>query len=235
MDEVSVIARPVERSISGLMQTAVEQGMPPESLEKLFALFERDQAIQAQKAFANAMAEFQYAAPVVQKNRLVDTGKYSYKYAELDAIADAIRELMHDFGLSYRFDSAVTEKTVTVKCIVSHRMGHQEETQFACPLGGMAGINGAQQTASALSYARRYALLLALGLSTGDRDDDGGGGVITRVQVMEVEGLLAESKVDRSKFLAWLGVESVDDIPAALLGKALKQLKDRVKKGVSNA
>lgn len=216
--------------IGGLMQVAVQQGMDPAGLEKLFALYERDQAIQAKRAFAEAMAEFQFKAPVLQKNRIVDTGRYSYKYAELDSIADEIRNLLHEFGLSYRFDSAVTDADVTVTCIVSHRHGHQEVTSFACPVGGMAGANKAQQTASALSYARRYALLLALGLSTGDRDDDGGGGVISREQLRELEDLLATAEVNRARFLEFFGVDEMDDIPAAKFARAAAELKKRVKK-----
>lgn len=216
--------------IGGLMQVAVQQGMDPAGLEKLFALYERDQKMQAERAYAAAMAEFQFAAPILQKNRVVDTGKYSYKYAELDSIASEIRDLLHDHGLSYRFDSVVTESEVTVRCIVTHLLGHSETTSFGCPVGGMAGANKAQQTASALSYARRYALLLALGLSTGDRDDDGSGGVISREQLRELEDLLATAEVNRARFLEWLGVDEMDDIPAAKFSRAAAELKKRVKR-----
>ncbi len=219
-----------EVGITDLMSIAVERGMAPESLEKLFALYERDQAIKAQKAFSKAMADLQAEAPVIQKNRVVDTGKYSYKYAELDFVADAIRPYLERHGLSYRFDSQVDPNMVTVKCIVTHRDGHSESTKFGCPTSGMAGANAAQQTASALSYARRYALLLAFGLSTGDRDDDGLGGAISEKQVREIQALLKDSQVDEGRFLKWLGVETIEEIPAAKFAQAAKELKGRVKK-----
>jgi hypothetical protein len=228
--EVAPTEGAAKTSITTLMSMAVERGMDPAGLEKLFALYERDQAIQAQRAYANAMAEFQHAAPVIEKNRTVDTGKYAYAYAELDHIAETLRDLLHEHGLSYRFDSQVDAGSVAVKCIVSHRDGHSESTKFACPTHGMAGANAAQQTASALSYARRYALLLALGLTTGDKDDDAQGGPVTTEQVGILSKLLTESGVDKFKFLDWLGVGAIEDIPAAKFSQARSQLKLRVKK-----
>lgn len=216
--------------IGDLMAVAVDRGMDPAGLEKLFALYERDQAIQAQKAFAAAMADLQAESPTISKNRTVATGKFSYRYAELDHIADTMRPLLHKHGLSYRFDSQVGDGQVAVKCIVTHRDGHTESTRFTCPAGGMAGQNDAQQTASALSYARRYALLMAFGLSTGDPDDDALGSTITPEQAAEVTALMRQSGVDRAKFLAWLGVEGEEDIPARKLAQAMKELKGRVKK-----
>lgn len=231
MDNTMPVAQPAAgTSITDLMSIAVERGMAPESLEKLFGLYERDQAIQAQRAFAKAMADLQAEAPVIHKNKRVDTGKYQYNFAELDFIANTIRPFLERHGLSYRFDSQVDGQVVAVKCIVTHRDGHSEATRFACPTQGMAGANAAQQTASALSYARRYALLLAFGLSTGDLDDDGMGGVISPEQVAELNDLLKQSEVSNEKFLAWLGAETVEDIPLSKFGQAQKELKRRVKK-----
>lgn len=231
-DETHMYAPPTrveQQDISGLMALAVQGGMDPAGLEKLFALYERDQAIKAQRAFAEAMANLQAEAPVVSKNRTVQTGKYSYNYAEFDHIATVMRPLLHKHGLSYRFDSQIGDGMMAVKCIVTHSGGHSESTKFACPIGGLAGGNDAQQTASALSYARRYALLLAFGLSTGDVDDDGQGGVITPEQVGEIVTLLKQTAVDKAKFLDWLGVEAVEDIPVKKFGQAMKELKKRAK------
>jgi len=220
----------VQPGIGGLMQVAVQQGMDPAGLEKLFALYERDQAIQAQRAFAGALADFQAECGTIRKNRSVNAGRMQYNYAEFDHIANSIRELLHKHGLSYTFDSDVTEESVKVRCIVTHRMGHSQDTHFSCPTGGMQGANRAQMTASALSYARRYALLMALGMSTGDRDDDGGGGVLTPEQVGEVTALLAQTGVDKQAFLDWLGCDAVEDIPVAKYPAAIRELRKRVKK-----
>ncbi len=218
--------------IPALMNTAIQSGMGAEGLEKLFSLYERQRDHDAKMAYSAAMAEFQNEAPVIPKNRTVNTGKYSYDYAELDHIAETIRPILYRHGLSYRYNSDLGDKTIKVDCIVTHAQGHSETTSFACPLGGMAGINAAQQTASALSYARRYALLLALGLSTGEQDDDMAG-VLNEAQVAAVESLLDKTQADRGKFFAWLQVETVDQIPSDRFQPAidalLRKLKDKQK------
>lgn len=218
------------QDIAGLMSLAIQQGTSPEGLEKLFSLYERVEANKARMAFSGAMADLQADIPVIAKNRRVETGKYGYDYSELDFIANSLRPFMLKHGLSYRFDSAVDNDRVTVKCIVTHRAGHSEATKFAAPTSGMAGANAAQQTASALSYARRYALLMAFGLSTGEVDDDGQGGPVSPEQVGDLVTLLKETGVDRQRFLDWLGVDALEDLPAAKFGQAQKELKRRVKK-----
>jgi len=61
-----------------------------------------------------------------------------------------------------------------VHCMVSHAGGHTDDSYFACPIeASMAGgANASQRTASANSFAKRYAIMNALNIAGSDYDDD---------------------------------------------------------------
>lgn len=158
--------------ISNMLAAALDKGISPESLEKLVMLQERVMAKQAEAEFNAALLDFQSECPIIGKSREVDTGKYRYTYAELSHIVHTVRPLLRAYGLSFSFDSNMIDGRVEVKCIVSHIAGHSKVTNFAAPVDTNARMNDTQKVASAITYARRYALVLALGLTVGD-DDDG--------------------------------------------------------------
>lgn len=217
--------------ISGLMQMAVQGGMDPAGLERLFDLYERDQKMQAAKAYAQALLDFQAEAPAIIKNKTATVNSrggagYSYDYASLDHVVGVIKPILLKHGLTFRFDSEAGKDEIRVACVVTHIMGHSETTTFTVPVGSMAGANAAQQTASALSYARRYALFMAFGLVTTDEDDDGMGGEasLNPKQLAAIKSLLEDSGADTDKFLKWLGVEAIEEIPAARFQHASDEL-----------
>ena len=105
---------------------------------------------------------------IVSKNKTADTPKYSYKYADIAQI----HEYLESKGMSYyqfidRIDG--DDYIMTVKII---------DGKESAPLRGsrvvdatlMGVSNPAQQQGSALTYARRYSLLMAFGLATDDDD-----------------------------------------------------------------
>lgn len=96
-------------------------------------------------------------------------GKYSYQYASLPSILETIRPTL----VEHRW--VVTQDVTTsdggqpqVTTLFDHESGAQRRYG---PLTVPAG-SGAQGVGSAITYARRYALVAALGLAP-DGDDDG--------------------------------------------------------------
>lgn len=221
-----------------LVRVALETGADVEKLERLLALQERWEATQARRAFFAALTEFQATAPTLLRNAEVDfstaKGRTAYKFASLSGIAHKIREPLRRCGLSYRFEMADADKLgLRVSCIVTHTGGHSERTELCAPADTTGSKNAIQALGSSVSYMQRYTLLCALGLVTGDVDDDGQASsppeVISASQVAALRALCADLG-NEAALLAWAGVESIAGFPASKYDEAMRvQLKRKAK------
>lgn len=153
-----------------MLQVALEKGADMAQLEKLMDLQERYEAKEAKKAFTNALARFQSKLGPIIKTRQA----HNAKYADIDDIAQAIRPVLEDCGLSYRFEQTQDEKNISVSCIVSHVDGFSAITSMSAGHDVSGGKNAIQAAASTVTYLRRYTLTGALGITTGQDDNDGG-------------------------------------------------------------
>lgn len=208
-----------------MLNKAVAQGADINVLEKLMGLQERWEANQARKAFNEAMSAAKTEIPAIVRNR---SGNNSKKYADFAAIAAVVDPILAKHGLSYRFRS-VQDERINVTCVLSHKAGHSEETTLAGPADTSGNKNAVQAIGSTLMYLQRYSLVQALGLATSDDDDGRAGGtnVITPEQAGDIHALIQETASDKVKFLDWLGVEAVEQIPATKLQVAVKALNDK--------
>lgn len=158
-----------------LIEMAVSQNADIEKLERLLDLQTKWDAEQARKSYLDAMSSFQADLPTIKKLKSADfgQGKAKYKYASLDDIAEQIRPFLQKHGLSYRFEQSLNNGVITVKCIASHKDGHSESCEMVASPDASGGKNSIQQSASAVTYLRRYTLTGALGIVTADEDIDG--------------------------------------------------------------
>jgi len=116
-----------------------------------------------------------FAADVVtipqDKVAVVETrsgGSYTYRYADLADVLASVRPLLARHGLALTQDVRTVDRSVEVTTFVLHVSGGSLAFgPLALPLGDTP-----QGTGSAITYARRYAVLAALGLAT-EEDDDG--------------------------------------------------------------
>jgi len=168
----------VVRQDSGV-ETLISQGIAAnldvEKMKQLFELRQQVKAEQAREAYVEALAHFQEQVPVVEKTKKVmnkDGRAVRYQYAPLDAIAEAIRKPLGDSGLSYRWETTNEPTQITVKAIITHRLGHSESSTFQVPIDSEGYMTAPQKVAAALTFAKRYSLINALGISTGDEDTD---------------------------------------------------------------
>lgn len=127
-----------------------------------------------QPDLAAALVAFQASAPSINKVRtaLITTktgGSYSYKYADLSDIWDAIREPLKANGL------AVTQSLtggssgfMGIRTTVWHKSGQNISDTVELAINSRTP----QEVGSQVTYFKRYALSALLGLSTED-DDDG--------------------------------------------------------------
>lgn len=103
----------------------------------------------------------------VVKTQTARAGAYSYSYA---TIADALgmaRPILAKHGIALMQTAECNEDYVVVHTTMMHESGEYLTHQ---PTRLPAGQD-AQKTGSAITYARRYAMMAALGLAT--EDDDG--------------------------------------------------------------
>jgi hypothetical protein len=121
------------------------------------------------KVFA-ALAKAQGDIPTPKRDRVVDTGKYSYSYADLASIRDVCRKPLKDNGIAV-IQSAVTRNySVEITTLLAHASGQWVECG-PLVVDAAGGQNVAQATGSVITYLKRYALSAALCIATDDDDD----------------------------------------------------------------
>lgn len=219
-----------------MLATAVARG-DAALAEKLMDLSDRWEARTARKSFDAAIAAAKAEIPVIFKNREMNagSGRTSYKYEDMAAIARAIDPVLSKHGLGYRFRTQVQGNIVTVTCIVFHGDGHSEENTLQAGADTSGSKNSIQALGSSLTYLQRYSLKAALGLAA-SADDDGAsagnggsgpgnsGGVITPEQLTELIDLCDEVGADKARFCAYLRVDSLAALPASHLDRAIAAL-----------
>lgn len=115
-------------------------------------------------ALANSIA----AIEDVPRAHSVDVGNYSYSYADLKQVLDAVRAACDGNGLAVSQTPHDEGGRVAVSTTIIHPSG--QWVTFA-PLAMPGNIGNPQGAGSAISYARRYALMAIFNMAA--EDDDG--------------------------------------------------------------
>ena len=150
-----------------------------EVLERLHAIQKDERAANARAAFYLAVSELHARLGSIPKNRTAkfatkSGGKVSYRYADLHAIATALRKHTGALGLAWKWDTTYSENSETVTCIAVHRDGHYETSTWRAPIdGGNPMTSGPQKAKIATTFAQRVTLIQVFGLTDTDDDVDG--------------------------------------------------------------
>lgn len=208
-----------------LLQQAVASGADLERMEKLMDMQERWEANEARKAFVSAMSAFSTKAPTIDKTR----DGHNIKYAGLAETLDQIKPLLADNGLSHSWKTETADATISVTCCVTHVAGHQECTSMSAAADTSGSKNAIQAVGSTITYLQRYTLFAILGLASKEQDDDGGltSGNISEEQKAALIELMKETDTEASRFLKFLKVKSLDELPIAKYGAAEQALRAR--------
>src|SRR5262249_24665447 len=163
-----------------LLAKAIEHNVSIDALERLLALRERLAGERARTAFFGALAGFPGEWPIIPKpdsaTIVTKSGaRYTYRYTSLDDIVRVTAPLLAARGLATRVETAIDAGQLCATCVVHHVGGHSEASTFRVPIATGDRMNPAQQVASAATFARRYCYCNALGILTGDEDDDARG------------------------------------------------------------
>lgn len=211
-----------------MLHQAVSQGANIDVLTKLMDLQERWERNQERKAFDAAVADAKAKIKPIVKNR----EGHNSKYADMAAIAAAVDPILSEFGLSYRY-RASQEDRIGVTCILSHKLGHAEETKLYGLPDTTGSKNAIQAIGSTATYLQRYTLMLALGLAA-SQDDDGkaaGGDLVSEEQVESLMTLITEiGTIDLPKFLKYLKVSKLEELRAKDFQRAMDAAESKRKK-----
>jgi len=160
--------------IGELISAAIHQNSAMEVFKELVELRANMQKEWAHSQYNAAIARFHRECPPIKKDKFVANkrdGSVRYSYASLDTILSTINPIMVECGLSYSWDTEISEDRLKVFCKISHINGHQEVVQVSSPLDESEYMSKIQRTGSSTTYLKRYALCNALGI-TADEDDD---------------------------------------------------------------
>lgn len=214
--EVALTPTKEAASVENFITQAINANLPVETMERLFALRKEVKAEQAKEEFVRAMSSFQSKVPVIKKTKKVlqkDGVKVRYMYAPLDSIVDQIQKPLADVGLSYTWDVTNENKEIKATATITHHLGHSETSSFAVPIDTEGYMTAPQKYASALTFAKRYSLCNALGISTGDEDTDA-----TDV------GTQKDVKSDKSKIIFNLRSLGINTDKKEEIEKAVKEI-----------
>lgn len=175
-------------------------------------------------AMARAFAEIEGAT----KATLGQVGQQKYKYADLTSVIDAIKPALVNNDMFFTQRPLPSENGVTIATYLHHASGEE------MPLGSLfvpANKNDAQGFGSALTYARRYALVTAFGVPV--EDDDGNAAsrhtpppaaLIDEDQWVMLVDLMERTSTNTKAFCTAYGITNVKALPAAAYENALAKL-----------
>ena len=166
---------PVTQGPMRLVEMAIQSGSSIDQLERIMAMAERHQANEARQAFVEAMARFKENPPEIIKDKQVSFDRTNYMHATIGAVCDAIIKGLADVGISHSWKPRQAAGQIGIACVLTHRLGHSEETFLEAGADTSGKKNGIQSIGSTTTYLSRYTLLMACGLATKDQDDDGHG------------------------------------------------------------
>lgn len=120
---------------------------------------------------AAALSKAQAAFPKVLKDRTAKIastrGEYSYKYADLASLLEAIRKPLSDNGLAVVQPIETTDSGMVLHTMLLHSSGEHLDSYYP-----LTAHERPQEMGSEITYSRRYALSALLGIAS-EEDDDG--------------------------------------------------------------
>lgn len=218
--------------------TALERAAsnPDVDVAKMQAILDMQERIlnrnaEAEFSAAMTMAQGELGRVSADANNPQTRSQYA-SYAQLDRTVRPVYA-KHGFALSFDTGDAPFPEMVRVLCHVSHRAGHSRTYHVDMPADGKGAKGGDVMTkthaaGAAMSYGMRYLLKMIFNIAVGEDDVDGNTvTVITEEQAANLQALMDECVKNQAKFMAWLGVEQLTDLPAEKYARAVAECEKR--------
>lgn len=219
MNEITTIQNEGAAVLQVIERLVLTPDVSIEKIEKMLDLQERILNRNAHQAFTADLAAMQIELPLIAKN---GKGHNSAKYALLEDINQAIRPALQKYGFAVTFRIAQRDKEVSITAVLSHKLGHSDETVITLPLDLSGSKNATQAVGSTVSYGKRYAIGALLNISTGDDNDAATPPAAKSVSVGQAKTLQALfdklSEPGQEAFYGWVGEPK--DVPADMFNEA---------------
>ncbi len=231
------LAAPVTMSdgiLAVIARAAADPNVDIDKMERLLEMQERVIARSAKEAFNAALAEMQPNLPVIGERGGISTDKgktVQSTYALWEDVNEAIRPILAEHGFALSFKVRRAEGEIITTGILSHRLGHSEETELGLPTDNSGSKNAVQAVGSSTSYGKRYTAFALLNLTSTGEDDDGDKGgrapSISREQFDTLDGLADAVNADKGRFCKLYKVTSLRDLPATMFSEAQRRLREK--------
>lgn len=203
-----------------------------ETIERLMAMRERENAQASERAFNEAMTAAQAEMRPVAAD--ASNPQTRSKYASYFALDKAMRPIYtrHGFSLSFDEEDSTKPDHIRVLCYVSHTAGHTRTYRKDMPADGKGAKGGdvmskTHASGAATTYGQRYLLKMIFNIAVGEDDDGRAAGIgdtILDAQAAHLDAMLTETGADKARFLRFFKIESLADLPAARWQEAVKML-----------
>lgn len=213
-------------SVADMLQAVIQGGVTEQNVgavAQMVQLYERMQALDAEKQFAAAFVALQAEMPKVQATRPVPNrdGSVRYKFAPFEDIMNQVGPILQRHGFTVSFSSdfkdGAKDGRLLQTCTLQHVGGHKRSNTFSVRVGqGPPGSTDTQADGAANTYAKRFALCDALNIVIAHLDSDARieGGSITKEQADELERRVHETNSDVAAFLRFAGANTFAEIAA---------------------
>lgn len=231
-----VIQHPVSDTIAMIQvieRAATNPDVDIDKMERLLAMQERIWDRNAKAEFTTAKLAMRPELPEISpRGRIIirEKGKpeniiQETAFARFEDIHEAVMPILtkNGFDLSFKNGMAPDGK-VRVTTILSHISGHSEETYFDLPHDSSGSKNAVQAVGSSTSYGKRYGVMNILNIRVCGEDDDGqkagAPDTISDEQNVELGTLATDVSANMPKFLKFLKIDKLSDLPATRFEEA---------------
>jgi hypothetical protein len=235
-------SEPAGNMLAVIERAALNSDVDVNKMRALLDMQKEIHAKEAEMAFTRAMIQVQKEiTPIVKSSWNEQTRSNYAKAKEIDKVLTPIYT-RHGFILMFGTEDSVWSDKgyIRIVCDVCHEAGHSRKFQYDLPPDD-AGIKGTvnktpvHASASTVTYGQRYLKILIFNIPFAD-DKDGNTQkepepLITEKQEADLHALIDElgdagSKGKQAMF-KWLGIDSIDQIPAKHYKKVVAGLEKR--------
>lgn len=244
----------VQPSILHIFERALRDvSLPIERAREIYNLQREIEADLAEREYIRVRSLVEQELEPVAKDASNPSTKS--RYATLPQVIQAVRPIYSKHGIIIEFDTAESpqgETWVRVLAFLSHETGYKRTFHIDMPADGKGAqgrdvMTRTHATGSAVSYGRRYLLLMIFNIAVSGEDDDGNDAGRKQIVDDKVPATLSFEQAEEltqailaaGKTIDWFygfsQLTAVRDLPPERFEKVLDYVKNKLPKKVDNA